>query len=55
MFYLALNLSFFLIFVVGQVTLLIIHDIRKAVDGVMVMGDVHLLEKSGGKSGEWRA
>jgi len=28
---------------------------RKAVDRSMVMGDVNLLEKSGGKSGEWKA
>jgi cyclic pyranopterin phosphate synthase len=27
----------------------------KAVDRGMVIGDVHLLEKSGGKSGEWQA
>jgi len=27
----------------------------KAVDRGMVMGDVQLLEKSGGKSGEWKA
>jgi cyclic pyranopterin phosphate synthase len=27
----------------------------KAVDRGMVMGDVHLLEKSGGKSGEWKS
>jgi cyclic pyranopterin phosphate synthase len=27
----------------------------KAVDRGMVMGDVRLLEKSGGKSGEWKA
>jgi cyclic pyranopterin phosphate synthase len=27
----------------------------KALDRGMVMGDVHLLEKSGGKSGEWKA
>jgi cyclic pyranopterin phosphate synthase len=26
----------------------------KAVDRGMVMGDVKLLEKSGGKSGEWK-
>jgi len=26
----------------------------KAVDKGMVMGDVKLLEKSGGKSGEWK-
>jgi cyclic pyranopterin phosphate synthase len=38
-----------------QVALLTIYDMAKAVDRGMVMGDVHLLEKSGGKSGEWRA
>jgi cyclic pyranopterin phosphate synthase len=27
----------------------------KAVDRGMVIGYVHLLEKSGGKSGEWKA
>jgi cyclic pyranopterin phosphate synthase len=27
----------------------------KAVDRGMVMGDVKLLEKSGGKSGEWKS
>jgi cyclic pyranopterin phosphate synthase len=26
----------------------------KAVDRGMVMGDIKLLEKSGGKSGEWK-
>ena len=38
-----------------QVALLTIYDMAKAVDRGMVMGDVHLLEKSGGKSGEWKA
>jgi len=38
-----------------QVTLLTIYDMCKAVDRGMVMGDVKLLEKSGGKSGEWVA
>jgi cyclic pyranopterin phosphate synthase len=38
-----------------QVTLLTIYDMAKAVDRGMVIGDVHLLEKSGGKSGEWKA
>jgi cyclic pyranopterin phosphate synthase len=38
-----------------QVALLTIYDMCKAVDRGMVMGDVKLLEKSGGKSGEWRA
>lgn len=37
-----------------QVTLLTIYDMAKAVDRGMVMGDVKLLEKSGGKSGEWK-
>jgi cyclic pyranopterin phosphate synthase len=27
----------------------------KAIDRGMVIGDVRLLEKSGGKSGEWKA
>jgi cyclic pyranopterin phosphate synthase len=38
-----------------QVALLTIYDMAKAVDRGMVMGDVHLLEKSGGKSGDWKA
>lgn len=37
-----------------QVALLTIYDMCKAVDRGMVMSDVKLLEKSGGKSGEWR-
>ena len=37
-----------------QVALLTIYDMAKAVDRGMVMGDIHLLEKSGGKSGEWK-
>ena len=36
-----------------QITLLTIYDMCKAVDRGMVMSDVKLLEKSGGKSGEW--
>jgi cyclic pyranopterin monophosphate synthase len=36
-----------------QVALLTIYDMCKAVDRGMVMGDVRLLEKSGGKSGSW--
>ena len=36
-----------------QVALLTIYDMCKAVDRGMVMGDIKLLEKSGGKSGEW--
>jgi cyclic pyranopterin phosphate synthase len=38
-----------------QVALLTIYDMAKAVDRGMVMGDVYLLEKSGGKSGGWEA
>ncbi len=37
-----------------QIALLTIYDMAKAVDRGMVMGDIHLLEKSGGKSGEWK-
>ena len=36
-----------------QVGLLTIYDMCKAVDRGMVMGDVRLLEKHGGKSGDW--
>jgi cyclic pyranopterin phosphate synthase len=38
-----------------QVALLTIYDMCKAIDRGMVMGDVKLLEKSGGKSGTWVA
>ena len=38
-----------------QVALLTIYDMCKAVDRGMVMGDVKLLGKSGGKSGTWVA
>ena len=37
-----------------QVTLLTIYDMCKAVDRAMSMEGIHLLEKSGGKSGHWR-
>ena len=36
-----------------QVGLLTVYDMCKAVDRGMVMGDIRLLEKRGGKSGEW--
>ena len=36
-----------------QVSLLTIYDMCKAVDRGMVISDVRLLEKSGGKSGHW--
>jgi len=38
-----------------QGALLTIYDMAKAVDRAMVIGDVHLLEKSGGKSGDWKS
>ncbi|WP_424192523.1 cyclic pyranopterin monophosphate synthase MoaC [Ampullimonas aquatilis] len=38
-----------------QVGLLTIYDMCKAVDRGMVMGNVRLLEKHGGKSGSWTA
>jgi cyclic pyranopterin phosphate synthase len=38
-----------------QVGLLTIYDMCKAVDRGMVMSDIRLLEKSGGKSGHWLA
>lgn len=37
-----------------QVSLLTIYDMCKSVDRGMVIGDVRLLEKSGGKSGHWK-
>ncbi|BBL72754.1 cyclic pyranopterin monophosphate synthase MoaC [Methylogaea oryzae] len=37
-----------------QVALLTIYDMCKAVDRAMVIRDVRLLEKAGGKSGHWR-
>ncbi|MCY1257584.1 Cyclic pyranopterin monophosphate synthase [compost metagenome] len=38
-----------------QVALLTIYDMCKAVDRGMVIGNVKLLEKHGGKSGDWVA
>ena len=38
-----------------QVGLLTIYDMCKAVDRGMVISDVRLLEKHGGKSGDWTA
>ncbi|HSW08637.1 cyclic pyranopterin monophosphate synthase MoaC [Aquabacterium sp.] len=38
-----------------QVGLLTIYDMCKAADRGMVMGDIRLLEKVGGKSGHWVA
>ncbi len=38
-----------------QVALLTVYDMCKAVDRGMVMDDIRLLRKAGGKSGEWLA
>ncbi len=37
------------------VSLLTIYDMAKALDKAMVIEEVRLLEKTGGKSGDWRA
>ncbi|QEP41904.1 cyclic pyranopterin monophosphate synthase MoaC [Ectothiorhodospiraceae bacterium BW-2] len=37
-----------------QITLLTIYDMCKAVDKGMVMGEIRLMEKLGGKSGQWQ-
>ncbi|MBT6275070.1 MAG: cyclic pyranopterin monophosphate synthase MoaC [Chromatiales bacterium] len=37
-----------------QVALLTIYDMCKAVDRAMVIGDVRLLEKLGGRTGHWQ-
>jgi cyclic pyranopterin phosphate synthase len=38
-----------------SVALLTIYDMAKAIDKGMTIGDIRLLSKSGGKSGDWRA
>jgi len=38
-----------------SVALLTIYDMAKALDKAMVIGGVRLLEKRGGKSGDWQA
>jgi cyclic pyranopterin phosphate synthase len=38
-----------------QVGLLTVYDMCKAADRGMVMGGIHVLEKRGGKSGDWVA
>jgi len=38
-----------------SVALLTIYDMAKALDKGMVVEEVRLLEKTGGKSGDWRA
>jgi cyclic pyranopterin phosphate synthase len=38
-----------------SVALLTIYDMAKAIDKGMVIGEVRLIAKSGGKSGDWKA
>jgi cyclic pyranopterin phosphate synthase len=37
-----------------QVGLLTIYDMCKAIDRGMVMSDIRVMEKHGGKSGSWK-
>ncbi len=39
----------------ASVALLTLYDMAKAIDKTMVIGEVRLLSKTGGKSGDWRA
>ena len=39
----------------AAIALLTVYDMAKALDKGMVVEDVRLLEKTGGKSGDWRA
>jgi cyclic pyranopterin phosphate synthase len=39
----------------ATVTLLTIYDMAKAIDKTMVLTDIRVLSKSGGKSGDWTA
>lgn len=41
--------------VAASVALLTIYDMAKAIDKDMVISDVRLIEKTGGKSGQWKA
>lgn len=39
----------------ASIALLTLYDMAKALDRAMIVGDIRLLEKSGGRSGDWRA
>ena len=39
----------------ASVALLTLYDMAKALDRAMILGDIRLLEKRGGRSGNWRA
>jgi cyclic pyranopterin monophosphate synthase len=41
--------------VAASVALLTIYDMAKAIDKGMIITEVRLIEKTGGKSGDWRA
>ena len=38
-----------------SIALLTIYDMAKAIDKGMVVGEVRLIAKTGGKSGDWKA
>lgn len=38
-----------------SVALLTVYDMAKSLDKGMIIRDIHLIEKTGGKSGDWRA
>ncbi len=40
--------------VAASIALLTIYDMAKAVDKGMIIGDIKLISKTGGKSGDWR-
>jgi len=39
----------------ASVALLTLYDMAKALDRAMILGHIRVLEKSGGRSGDWRA
>jgi cyclic pyranopterin phosphate synthase len=39
----------------ATIALVTVYDMAKALDKAMVIEDVRLIEKRGGKSGHWRA
>jgi molybdenum cofactor biosynthesis enzyme len=45
---------FLLVFYFHSVALLTIYDMVKAVDRGMIISEIKLLEKQGGKSGHWK-
>ncbi len=43
-----------LIFLTSGMRILTIYDMCKAIDRGMVMSDIRVMEKHGGKSGSWK-